>query len=404
MSTSLLYHGFAIHGYQYIHTKYQKGAVVFKVKKKRHDLCCSNCGSRHLILRGKVERRFRSLPIGLKPVFIQAVIQRLLCLTCRLIRQQAIGFANPKRSYTKSFERYATELCRHMTIRDVAHHLNVSWDVIKDIEKRYLKKRFSKPKLKGLKQIAIDEISIGRGHRYLTIVLDLATGAVVFVGEGKSAEALLPFFRRMNAAKANIKAVAIDMSPAYICAVLEHLPNAVLVFDHFHIVKLFNDKLSALRRQLYHQVSTQMEKDLLKGTRWLLLKNPENLNDLKDEPGRLKKALEINQPLATAYYLKEDLRQLWSQPDKKRAKAFLYDWAKRARSTNIQILSRFANTLLAHRYGILAWYDYPISTGPLEGTNNKIKTMKRQAYGFRDLEFFKLKIMALHQSKYALIG
>jgi len=122
------------------------------------------------------------------------------------------------------------------------------------------------------------------------------------------------------------------------------------------------------------------------------------------EPQRLQEALEINKPLATAYYLKEDLRRLWQQPDKERAEVFLSEWIQRAESSKIRVLMRFAKTLQTYRAGILAWYDYPISTGPLEGTNNKIKTMKRQAYGFRDMEFFKLKIMAIHETKYALVG
>ena len=227
---------------------------------------------------------------------------------------------------------------------------------------------------------------------------------MVFVGDGKGAESLLPFWKRLNASRAEIEAVAIDMSPAYISAVIGHLPKAAIVFDHFHIVKLFNEKLSDLRHKLYHYVSTKMEKAVLKGTRWLLLENPENLDDKKDETQRLQDALEINQPLATAYYMKEDLRQFWAMRDKVTAEAFLDDWARRARVSKIPILSKFANTLMAYRKGILAYYDYPISTGPLEGTNNKIKTMKRQAYGFRDMEFFKLKIMAIHESKYALIG
>ncbi len=147
-----------------------------------------------------------------------------------------------------------------------------------------------------------------------------------------------------------------------------------------------------------------MHKKILKGTRWLLLKNPENLNADKGEADRLQEALKINEPLATAYYLKEDLRQLWQQPCKKDAELFLSDWIKRAKASKIRVLMRFANALAAYRSGILAWYNYPISTGPLEGTNNKTKTMKRQAYGFRDLEFFKLKIMAIHKTKYALIG
>ncbi len=146
------------------------------------------------------------------------------------------------------------------------------------------------------------------------------------------------------------------------------------------------------------------QKEILKGTRWLLLKNPEHLNEKYNEHIRLKEALELNQPLATAYYMKEDLRRLWSQPDKESALIFLNDWIARARASGILILVRFANTLAAYRSGILAYYDYPISTGPLEGINNKIKTMKRQAYGFRDKEFFKLKIMAIHQTRYALVG
>lgn len=102
--------------------------------------------------------------------------------------------------------------------------------------------------------------------------------------------------------------------------------------------------------------------------------------------------------------MKEDLRQLWSQKDKSSAETFLNDWISQAKSSKISMLVKFAQTLAAHRTGILSYYDYPISTGPLEGTNNKIKTMKRQAYGFRDMEFFKLKIMAIHETKYALVG
>jgi len=404
MSTSLLYHGFGVRGYDYVNSKYEGGAVAFTLRPKAFELQCSACRSHNVIRRGKVERQFRSLPIGNKPVWLSLAVQRVQCLVCGLIRQVKIGFADPRRTYTRSFERYALELCKHMTIQDVAQHLGVSWDVIKDIQKRYLQRRFSRPKLGKLKQIAIDEINVGKGHRYLTVVLDLSSGAVVFVGDGKGANALDPFWKKIRCAKARIKAVAIDMSPAYISAVMSNLPNAKIVFDHFHVIKLFNDKLSDLRRDLYHEVKDILQKQVLKGTRWLLLKNPENLNTDREEPRRLEEALELNQPLATAYYMKEDLRQLWHQANKQKAEAFLEGWIARARSSDILMLKRFANTLAAHKSGLLAYYDYPISTGPLEGTNNKIKTMQKQAYGFRDIEFFKLKIKALHLTKYALVG
>jgi transposase len=403
MSTSLLYHAFGVRGYQHVSTKYEGGKVIFTVDQDPAKLTCSACGARQVSPKGQVWRRFRSLPIGRKPVWVVLGIRRVHCLACELVRQAKIGFADPRRTYTRGFERYALELCRHTTILDVARHLGVSWDVIKDIQKRNLQKRFSHPRLKHLRLIAIDEITIGKGHRYLTIVLDLETGAVVFVGDGKGADALLPFWKRLKHSRARIEAVAIDMSPSYIAAVAEHLPQAATVFDHFHVIKLFNDKLSDFRRELFHQAN-HVEQRVLKGTRWLLLKNPENLKADKGEPQRLQQALELNRPLACAYYMKEDLRQLWSQANKQEAESFLFDWVCRAWSSGIKMLSRFADTLMDHRAGILAYYEHPISTGPLEGTNNKIKTMKRLAYGFRDMDFFKLKIMAIHETRYALVG
>jgi len=405
MSNSLLYHGFGVRGYCYQRSDFEGGCVIFTLRQPHEKLRCSVCGGRDVVCRGAGEQRaFRTLPIGGKPTFLRFAIPRVRCRNCGTLRQVQLGFADPRRSYTRAFERYALELLGAMTIQDVARHLGISWDVIKGIQKRHLKRHFSRPKLRGLKQLAIDEISIGRGHRYLTVVLDLQNGAVVFVGDGKGADALKVFWKRLHCSHARIEAVAIDMSPAYIQAVRENLPKATLVFDHFHIIKLFNEKLSDLRRELYREATGQLDKQVLKGTRWLLLKNPENLDKSRREPKRLREALKLNESLAAAYYLKEELRELWNQPDKACAAALLDCWVLEAEDSGVRILQQFAKTLAAHRQGILSWYDYPISTGPLEGTNNKIKTMKRQAYGYRDLEFFKLKILALHQAKYALVG
>jgi transposase len=255
-----------------------------------------------------------------------------------------------------------------------------------------------------VRRIAIDEICIGRGHRYLTVVLDLDSGAVIHVGPGKGAEALKPFWKRLKASRAKIEAVALDMSPAYIAAVLKNLPGVPLVFDRFHIMKLFNEKLSNLRRQLYREATDGLQKDVLKGIRWLLLKNSENLDDSKNERQRLDDALNLNRSLATAYYLKERLRWFWQQRTKQAAAVWLHEWCALARASGIRVLQTFANTLQGHRSGLLNWWDHPISTGPLEGTNNKIKTMQRQAYGYRDREFFELKIFAIHQTRYELVG
>lgn len=194
------------------------------------------------------------------------------------------------------------------------------------------------------------------------------------------------------------------MSRAYIAAVEKHLPKATIVFDHFHIIKLMNEKLTTLRRSLYRQATTQRQKEVLKGTRWLLLKHLDHLDVKRNEWKRLQAALALNEPLTVAYYLKEDLRQIWQQSTKADARRVLQSWYLQAMGSGIRVLQDMARTLLAHQHGILAWYDYPISTGPLEGTNNKIKTLQRQVYGYRDPEFLKLKLYALHEMKHALVG
>jgi len=404
MSTSLMYHNFGLTGHKYVRTRYENGTTIFKVRQDPYDICCPNCASKRFIFKGKKVRCLRTIPIGSKPVFIELEVPRIKCLVCKVIRQVKIPFAEKRRTFTKSFERYVIELSRSMTILDIANHLKTSWGMIKDILKRYLSKKFSRPSLKDIDLIAIDEISIGKGHKYLTVVLNLTTGAIIFVGEGKGADALKPFWKRLKRSKSKIKAVAIDMSPAYIAAVLENLPKAAIVFDPFHLVKYFNDKLSDFRRALFKQIENEHEKQILKGTRWLLLKNPENLNAEKDESNRLNQALELNKPLATAYYMKEELRQFWKQPDKDAADEYIQQWIKTAASSKIPMLQKFANTIAGHKFGILNSYDHAISTGPLEGTNNKIKTLQKKAYGFRDHEFFKLKIYGLHETRYTLVG
>jgi transposase len=165
-----------------------------------------------------------------------------------------------------------------------------------------------------------------------------------------------------------------------------------------------NEKLTQLRRDLHREATDLLQKNVLKGTRRLLLKNPENLRDDRNERARLEEALSLNKPLVTAYYMKEDLRLLRSLPDKASAAAHLRDRIARAEASGIRILKDLAKTLRTHRLGILAYYDYRISTGPLEGTNNKIKTLQRQAYGFRDQAFFILRIYALHSTRYELVG
>ena len=405
MSTSLLYHAFGIRGnYEYVRTDYNEGLVMMTIRQKRESLRCSHCGSARVHVKTHEDRRFRGLPIGSRPVWILLPIARVECLKCGVIRQVKVPFARPRVSYSKRFERYVVELSAYMTVNDVAMHMRVSWDMVKEIQKRYLQKKFARPKLKNVRQIAIDEIHTGRKGRFSTVVLDLKTGAVIFVGKGRGIEAVRPFWRRLRCSGAKIQAVATAMAKGYIAAVQKFLPNAAHVFDRFHVMKLYGEKLSDFRREVYRELTDVLHKQVLKGIRWLLLKNRENLDEEKDERRRLDEALELNRPLATAYYMKDRLRCFWQQPSKREAERWLKEWMRLAEASGIGMLKKFARTLAFHQKGLLAWYDYPISTGPLEATNTKIQLLKRQAYGYRDQEFFHLKIYALHLARYALVG
>ncbi|MEK6261277.1 MAG: ISL3 family transposase [Planctomycetota bacterium] len=404
MSTSLLYHAFGVRGYEYHSTQYRVGAVSQPRERLCCSVCCSVCGSARVFSKGRVSREFRAVPIGGKPVRVRLDVPRVRCRDCHLERQVAIPFAGPKKTYTHSFARYVLDLSQYMTIQGVAQHLGVSWDLVREIQQAHLQQRYSKPKLKPLERIAIDEIYVGKRYKFLTIVMDLDCGAIVFVGDGKGEQALHPFWKRLRSSGAKIRAVAADLSPAYSLAIRQNLPKATLVFDRFHLVKLLNEHLTELRRELQREAEDQLHKSVLKGTRWLLLKHPDRLDDTRNERQRLQDALALNHSLATAYYLKEDLRQVWNQPVQVMGEWELDRWIRQAEVSGIRQLIKFAKTLRTHRAGILAWYDHPISTGPLEGTNNKIKLLQRQAYGYRDLDFFKLKLLALHRSRHALVG
>lgn len=261
MSTSLLFHAFGIRGYQLVMSNFKEGKVFFHFSQDRHNLRCPVCKSPRVACRGKRVRTFRSVPIGNKQTFVVLPVQRVFCEKCQVFHYVEVKFAEPKKQHTRAFKQYALSLLRHSTIRDVAKHLGVGCDLIKEIDKFDLK-RFEKPSLKGLKRIAIDEISFGKGHNYLTVVLDILSGQVVFIGDGKGSDALEPFWKKLKRSKANIEAVATDVSKAYVSAVEENLPNAIHVTDPCHAVKLFNDKLSNLRRQLYNDIEDEEKKRL----------------------------------------------------------------------------------------------------------------------------------------------
>jgi transposase len=288
-----------------------------------------------------------------------------------------------------------------MTLSDVAALTLLSWDTVKAITKTHLARDYGKPALRDVRYLGIDEIHLGKKARFYTIVIDLEDGRILWAKPGRGKAALRGFWRRLRLAKVKIKAVAIDMSGAYWSAVLEHLPEAALVFDKFHILKLMNERLDDLRREMVREAEGPL-KLKIKGTRFLLLRNPKNL--AADQIPKLEEALHLNEPLLLAWYLKEELRELWSQPSRKQMEAFLKDWCDKAGQTGIGQMLKMAKTLRTHAAGILTYAAYPITSGKLEGINNKIKTLTKRSYGFHDQNFFILKLLSLHHSKYKLLG
>lgn len=349
-------------------------------------------------------RSFKAPRIGKKKCVIKMDVQRLYCKKCDIIRQEHLTFAREQKSYTRSLEQLVLFLSDGLTIQSISHYLDINWNIVKDIIKSHLKIKYQFPKLKGVKHIAIDEFAVRKGHVYMTCVYDLDSGRVLHVGHGKGSDSLDSFWKRIKINGVKIESVAIDMSAAYILSVSTNAPKATIVFDHFHVVKKVNDAISKVRRAIYNKEKDKVIKKQLKGSRWLLLKNPENLNYKKGEDIRLEKVLEINISLFYAYYLKEELRELWNQDNINDAIKLLEQWIEEVKETKIPQLQKVADLMIRHKTGILNWYKCGISTGPLEGVNNKIKTMKRQAYGYRDLDFFMLKIKGMHESIYAIHG
>ena len=398
MNSSFLYHAWGLYTHECTREEYKGNTIILHIQAKEREKVCPRCGNRHLVKNGYRMRDFIGLPIGGKKVIIRMKVQRYKCRHCDYDQQERIPFATGSRSYTHRFAKYVVDLLRGMTLQDVSNHLGVSWDTVKEIHSTYLERHYSPPSLEGIENIGIDEFAVRKGHVYKTIVVDLDSGRVLYVGDGKGADALTKFWSKVKRKDIKIKHVATDLSAAFIASVMENCPEAVHVFDHFHVVKLMNEKLDDIRRKVYSMEKDVNKRKVLKGTRYLLLGNGADIFD-KQHKTRLDNALAMNEPLSKAYYLKEQLRQIWMQPVKSMGEDVFDDWVRQAEQSKIPQLQKMAVTMRAYKTGILAWYDCHLSTGKVEGINNKIKVMKRNAYGFRDDKYFTLRLYALHECR-----
>ena len=310
-------------------------------------------------------------------------------------------FARAEVHYTRKLEEFVTRWSRVMTIGDVADLAGLGWDAAKRIVKRRLRRDYGRIDLRGVRHLSIDEIYVGRRRGYYTLVLDLDSGRILWVSPGRGKAGLQGFWRRLRRSRARIGAVAMDMSGAYYAAVLEKLPGVPVVFDRYHVIQLMNQRLDELRREMAREATGPL-KLAIKGTRYLLLTRADNLE--AEQLPKLERALKLNEPLSQGWYLKEELGLLWEQDSYAAMSRFLTQWCEQAQQTGVRQLRQMAKTLQVHRRGLLSYWCHPINNGRMEGTNNKIKTLNRQAYGYRDEEFFILKLLGLHESKYKLCG
>lgn len=403
-TTSFLYHTLGLDGYKHLRTDYRDGKVIHHIERAPGKRTCAECGAsaRCIRLDGQFERSFLALPVGFKrqEVILHGHLQ--ICTKCEARVREPIPFAEGKNRYLKALGRYIVGMCGITTIKHVSQLLGVSWDMVKDIFKGHLRKRDKQRHIKKVRYLAVDEFATHKGHKYMTTAMDLETGEILHAQEGKDAAALIPFLQRLKRAKVPLKAIAVDMSEAYAKAIREVFGDTVdIVHDKFHVVALASNAIDETRKELARQLEGE-DRNAIKGSKFLLLKGKEKLDEKAMD--RLMNLMVANEPLYLAYLLKEDLRTFWSLPDEESGRLFLDLWSHVAKASGNKHFIKLADTLNSHSAGLLAYFRHKISTGPLEGVNNKIKVLKRQVYGFRDMEFFKLRLYFLHESSILMPG
>lgn len=353
---------------------------------------CHDCGSPAGTIHSRGHRRFiRDMKIGPAHTFLDVEYRRVWCHQCGRARVEQLSFADASQRITHRLARSIYELCKVMTVQDVAHHFDLDPKTVKAVDKHFLQEQFGQTDYDALRILAIDEISLSHGQEgYMTVVLDYLSGRVVWMGQGRNMGTLDAFFAGMTAEQKHaIEAVALDMWEPFINRVQHHCPQAQIVFDLFHLVKGFGEVIDEVRRQEYRKADAT-QRPVIKGSRYLLLSNRRNLKHW--QRAKLQDLLEINKLISAVYILKDQLKEIYRYRSRTWAKRALDRWCELAAGVDHPLMRRFVGRLRFFEYGILNHCDYPIGTSKLEGVNNKIKVIKRKAYGFHDPRYFALKV------------
>jgi len=360
-----------------------------------HPRKCSGCGDFVRRVHDWSEREIRDLPLFDADTVLLVSRARVACPKCGP-RLEAIDWLESYARVTKRLAESVARLCKVMPIKRVAEHYGLHWSTVKEIDKAHMKRELEPVKLGNVKMLLMDEFALHKGHRYATVVTDAETKRVLWVGKGRKREDLRPFFELLGKPRCKrIQAVGMDMWPAFEGEVRMHCPNAEIVYDQFHVLANFGKEVIDRVRvdEANRLKDDKAARELIKGARWNLLGNWENLPN-RETKIRLNELLDANQSLMTVYVLKDALKALWGYIHKGWARKAWENWLEMAQSSGLKPLANFARKLGERIDGILSHCRWPLNTSVLEGMNNKIKVLKRIAYGYRDEAYFFLKIRA----------
>ena len=352
------------------------------------------CGRQYRSFYDRKRKRVRDLSCGGFRVFLDIEVRRIECISCGTVRQESLSFLANNGSYTKRFAFYVGRRCRSSTIKDIAEELHLDWHTVKDLEKQYMREQLRRAGRPGPKVIGVDEISIKKRHTYRIVVSDLVRNRPIwFGGQDRSEASMGEFFKWLGAKKsAGIRMAVMDMWKPFRNSTKTHAPQASILFDKFHVLRHLGEALDTVRKSEYSRLSGK-DRRFIKGQKYTLLSGRENLT--LEGRQSLKLLLAANRRLNTAYLLKESFGQLWDYTREGWARRFFENWRQSLKWQRLKPYEKFARMIERHWDGIAAHcaVENKVALGFVEGLNNKIRVIQRRAYGLRDEEYLRLKVL-----------